>query len=150
MTHLGVLFPDDVQDCSYTIAQGNKPGQYTFKFICTIQRDTFESTIIVENKNVPQLVYLKVVPNEPAWSKLYTTDGVEITNKNLGSVSVEDKFQMVNKLYDKYNNLITNIDFDLSILKIKIAPLTSVKNYEYNAETVAQKTGDITIILKST
>jgi len=150
MTHLGVLFPDDVQDCSYTIAQGNKPGQYTFKFTCTIQRDTFESTIIVENKNVPQLVYLKVVPNEPAWSKLYTTDGVEITNKNLGSVSVEDKFQMVNKLYDKYNNLITNIDFDLSILKIKIAPSTSVKNYEYSAETVAQKTGDITITLKST
>ena len=150
MTHLGVLFPDDAEDCSYTIAKGNKPGQYTFKFICTQQRDTFENTIIVENTNVPQLVYIKVVPNEPTWSKLYTTDGVEITKKNLGSVSVEDKFQMVNKLYDKYNNLITNIDFDLSILKIRIAPSISVKNYEYSAETVAQKTGDITVTLKST
>ena len=81
MTHLGVLFPDDAEDCSYTIAKGNKPGQYTFKFICTQQRDTFENTIIVENTNVPQLVYIKVVPNEPTWSKLYTTDGVEITKK---------------------------------------------------------------------
>ena len=43
-----------------------------------------------------------------------------------------------------------NINFDLSILKIKIAPSVTVKNYEYSAETVAQNTGKVTITLKST
>ena len=149
-SHLGVKFPDDMEQCEYTIAQGSKPGQYTFKFICTKKKDSFLTTIMVEKQEIPTKITMKVIPNEPTWSKLFTMEGNEITQRNLGSVSVEDKFQMINKLYDKYNNLITDINFDLSILKIKIAPSKEVKNYEYSAETVSQKSGDITITLKST
>ena len=148
--HLGVIFPDDIQNCVYSIAKGGKPGQYSFKFNCTEKKDTFQSKILVENTEIPQKISMKIVPNEPNWSKLYKLDGTEITKSDLGSVSVEDKFQMINKLYDKYNNLITNIDFDLSILGIKIGPSNSVKNHEYSAETTAQNSGDIIITLRST
>ena len=41
-------------------------------------------------------------------------------------------------------------NFDLSILKLQIAPSVSVKNYEYNVETAIQKDGEILITLKST
>ena len=148
--NLDVKFPEIAQDCSHTISKGGKPGQYTFTFICTRQKDSFDSTVVVENTDVPQKISMKVIPSEPARSELYKIEGTKITDQNLGKVSVDDKFQMINKLYDKYDNLITNIDFDLSILKLQIAPSVSVKNYEYNVETAIQKDGEILITLKST
>ena len=149
-TNLDVKFPDIAKDCSHTISKGSKPGQYIFTFTCTKKKDSFDSTLVVENTDVPQKISMKVIPSSPAKSELYRIEGTKISEQNLGSVSVDDKFQMINKLYDNYDNLITNIDFDLSILKLKIAPSVTVKNYEYNVETVIQKDGEILITLKST
>ena len=148
--NLDVKFPEVAKDCSHTISKGGKPGQYTFTFICTKKKDSFDSTVVVENTDVPQKISMKVIPSEPSWSELYKIEGTKITEQNLGIISVDDKFQMINKLYDKYDNLITNIDFDLSILKLQINPSVSVKNYEYNVETAIQKNGEILITLKST
>jgi len=148
--NLRVKFDNNVKDCRNDIQKGNKPGQYNFIFICTQKNDLILSTIVIENTDVPQKVSLKVIPNEPAWSELYTMNNEKITENNLGSVSVESKFQMINKLYDAFNNSITNIDFDLSILKLKISPTVTIKNHEYSVETLAQTTGEIIITLKST
>ena len=57
---------------------------------------------------------------------------------------------MINKLYDKYNNLITNNDIDLSILNLKITPSVSVKNHENSIDSEIQNSGEITITVKST
>ena len=149
-THLGVKFTNNVKDCKYTIEKGNNPGQYTIKLTCTKKRDAFTTIVVVENKEVPQKVSMKVIPNDPARSELLAMNRKAITNKNLGSVSVESKFQMINKLYDKHDNLITDLSFDLSKLKIKIEPTVSVENYNYKVETVAQKNGEILVTLKST
>ena len=148
--YLGVKFSEGVENCDYIISQGAKPGQYLFKFTCTKKIDSFTSTVVVESADVPTKINMKVIPNEPVSSKLYYMDNTEIKQRELKSVSVEDKLQLLNEFYDKYNNLITNIKFDLSILKIKIAPTISVKNYEYSAETVSQNTGKVIITLKST
>ena len=148
--YLDVIFPENAQDCIYILEQGSKPGQYLFKFTCKEKKDTFQSTILVNKIEVPQKVSMKVIPNIPTWSKLFSTNGVEITKRDLGKVSVESKYQMINKLYDEYNNLITSSDIDLSILKLKIAPSVSVKNYEYSIDSVIQKNGEITITVKST
>ena len=148
--HLNVKFPENINDCSKTITEGTKPGQYIFKFICIGKKDTFQSTISIDNTDVPQKVSMKVVPNQPNKTELYHLDGIKITDKYLPSVSVEDKFQIKSKIYDKYDNLITNIDFDLSILKLRIAPSTSVKNYEYSIVAASQSNGEIIITARST
>ena len=144
--NLDVKLPD--KTCQYTISNGAKPGQYKFKFLCSKKYDSYKPTIVVENKNVPTKINMKIVPNQPTSSKLYYMNNKEIKAKELQSVSVEGKLQLITELYDKYNNLITNIN--LSKLKIQITPTVSVKNYKYNAETVAQKNGKVIITLTST
>ena len=148
--HISVKFPDDVKNCTYSLEQAEKPGQYSIKFVCTVKKDAFKSTVLVENTEVPKKITITVNPNGPATSKLFRMNGDEITQANLGSVSVEDKFQMKNILYDKYGNQITNINFQLSTLQIKINPVNTVKSHKYTAETVADKDGAIIITLQST
>ena len=148
--HLDVKFPDSVKNCNSNITRGEKPGQYSISFNCTEKHDTFQSIIVVEKTDISQKISMKVIPNEPVTSKLYKLDGSEITYIHLGSVSVEDKLQIINKLFDKYGNLITDIDFDLSILKLRIAPSISVKNHEYSIEPIVQNEGEIIITVKST
>ena len=54
---------------------------------------------------------------------MFKTTGEEIKEQDLGNVLVEQKCQMVEKLFDKYDNLITNLDnFDNSKIDIKITP----------------------------
>ena len=148
--HLGLKFQDNDHNCVNTIIEGAKPGQYILKFTCTKTKNLLNAVVTLENTEVPTKINIKVIPNEPASSKLFYMDGTKIEGKELESVSVESKLQLINELYDKYGNIITNINFDLSILKIKIAPSITVKNYEYSAETVAQNTGKVIITLKST
>ena len=146
--NLNAKLPDNT--CQYTISNGAKPGQYKFKFTCTKKYDSYKVTIIVENKVVPTKINMKIVPNQPTSSKLYYMNNKEIKAKELQSVSVEDKLQLINEFYDKYNNLITNINFDLSILKIQITPTLTVQNYKYNADIAPQKNGKVIITLTST
>ena len=148
--HISVKFPEDVMKCKYTLDKGEKPGDYLIAFNCTEKKDPFEAKVIIDNVEVPQPITITVVPNSPAKSRLFRMTGEEILEPNLGSVSVEDKFQMINKLYDQYDNLITNINFELSTLEIKINPTTTQKSHTWSAEPVAQKSGDIIITLKST
>jgi len=149
--NISVKFPDDVKKCTYSLAKNEKPGQYDIKFVCTEKKDPFKVTVFVEGKEVPQKVTLKVVPGAPAKSRLFRMTGEEITVSNLGSVSVEDKFQMINKLYDKYDNLITNINFPLSTLEIKMVPSNStIVGHKYVADLAAQANGEIIITLTST
>ena len=102
--NIKVSFPDAVKDCKYSLAQAEKPGQYKIKYTCTIKRDAFQTTVSVEGKELTQKVTLTVVPAEPEKSKLFKMSGEEIKDQNLGSVSVESKFQMIEKLFDKYDN----------------------------------------------
>ena len=148
ISYLAAAFPQNVKDCSYTFAEGSKPGQYNFKFICTKKRETFQTTILVNNSKVSQNVQMNVVPNEPTSSKLFKNNQ-EITTNNLGEVSVEDQYQMVNVLYDKYSNIIDSDDIDLSILKLNIIPSTSVTNHIYTIDSESKK-GNITLTVKST
>jgi len=147
--NISVKFPDNSKNCTYTLAEAEKPGQYKIKYTCTVKSDAFETTVSVEGKELTQKVALTVVPAEPAKSKLFKTSGEEITQKDLGSVSVEDKFQMVEKLFDKYDNLITNLDsFDLSKLELKIAPYTNTK-LKYDIDSSKQASGEILITVTS-
>ena len=150
--NISVKFPDEVKDCKYTLAQTEKPGQYNIKYECTIKRDAFKITVTVEGKELTQKVTLTVVPADPAKSKLFRTTGEEITEQNLGSVSVEDKFQMIEKLFDKCDNLITNLDnldkFELSKLELKIAPYTNTK-LKYSIDPSKQANGEIFITITS-
>ena len=148
--NINIKFPEDVKKCTYSLSQGEKPGQYYIKFICTQKKDAFKTTVLVEGKEVPKQITITVIPGAPAKSRLFRMTGEEIKESKLGSVSVEDKFQMINKLYDKYDNLITNIDFPLSNLQIKMVPSVTVKIYSYSAEPVSHTNGDIIITLKST
>ncbi|MBR3661202.1 MAG: hypothetical protein IKN63_04835, partial [Bacilli bacterium] len=149
--HIRFSIPNEIKDCKYYYSRGLKPGQYAFLFTCTQKRDYFHPILIVENNEVPQDVSIKVVPNKPAWSELFTLEGTKILNKELGTVSVEDKFQMMSKLYDKYDNLITDINFDLFVtLKLKIATSITFRTIGCSAEPVAQKNGEVLITLKST
>ena len=147
-SYLGVTFPQIASDCVYILTKGDKPGQYIFKFKCTIKRDTFQTTILVNNKEVSQKVSMKVIPNEPISSKLFK-DNIEITNSNLGNVSVESQYQMNNVLYDKYNNIIDSDDIDLSILELNINPTTVVTNHKYIIKSESQN-GKITLTVNST
>jgi hypothetical protein len=147
--NISVKFPEDVKNCTYSLAQAEKPGQYKIKYTCTIKRDAFQTTVTVEGKELTQKVTLTVVPAEPAKSKLFKTSGEEITQKDLGSVSVEEKFQMIEKLFDKYDNLITNLDdFDLSKLDLKFAPYTNTK-LKYSIDSSKQANGEILITMTS-
>ena len=146
--HLKAKVSDN--NCLYTISKGAQPGQYKFKFTCKKKSDSIKTTIVVENTDLTTIVNIKVVPDKPASSKLYYTNNKEVKVKDLPTVSVEGGLQLINELYDKYNNLITNINFSLSTLNIQIAPSIAVKNYKYSAETVAQKNGKVLINIKST
>ena len=147
--NISVKFPEDVKNCNYTLAQAEKPGQYKIKYTCTIKRDAFQTTVSVEGKELTTKVTLTVVPNEPHSSKLYKTTGEEIKDQNLGTVSVEDKFQMVEKLFDKYDNLITNLDnFDLSKLELKLAPYNNTK-LKHSIDSSKQANGEILITITS-
>ena len=77
-------------------------------------------------------------------------NGEEIEESYLGSISVEEVFQIINKLYDKYDNLITNINFNLALLQIKMAPINNTKTFTWSTELAPQANGDIIITLKST
>ena len=147
--NISVKFPDNSKNCTYTLTEAEKPGQYNIKYTCTVKSDAFQTTVSVEGKELTQKVTLTVVPAEPASSKLFKTSGEEITQKDLGSVSVEDKFQMVEKLFDKYNNLITSLDsFDLSKLDLKVAPYTNTK-LKYSIDSSKQSNGEILITVTS-
>ena len=148
--HISVKFPDDVKKCTYSLARDEKPGDYFIVFNCTEKKDAFPAKVYVEDVLVPQEITITVVPAGPAKSKLFRMTGEEIKTTDLGSVSVEDKFQMINKLYDQFDNLITNINFQLSTLQIKMSPTTTQKTHTWSAEPIAQKTGEIIITLKST
>ena len=153
--HISVEFPEDVTKCTSTLLKGEKPGDYFIIFKCTEKKDPFITNVLVENVIVPKNITITVVPGAPASSKLYKMTeegkaGEEITESDLGSVSVDDKFQMINKLYDKYNNLITNINFELSTLEIKMTPVNILKTHTWSAEPKEQKAGEIIITLKST
>ena len=148
--HISVQFPEKVKNCSYSLSQYEKPGQYHILFNCTKKYDPFNTTVFVEETEVPTKITTTVVPAGPAKSKLFRMNYTEITDPDLGSVSVEDKFQMINILYDKYDNQITNINFALSSLQIKMSPVNAVLGHQYSAEPLAQKNGEIIITLKST
>ena len=148
--HITVEFPESIKTCTYSLSEGDNPGQYDITFNCTKKHDGFEVTVYVEKTKVPTPILISVVPAAPSKSKLFYMDNTEITKSDLGKVSVEDKFQMINKLYDKYDNQITNIEFELSTLQIKMNPTTTPKSHTWSAEPVAQKNGDIIITLKST
>ena len=153
--HISIKFPDDVKSCKYSLLRDEKPGDYIVVFNCTEKKDAFNTKVYVEGVLVPQEITISVVPAGPAKSKLFRMTeegkaGEEIITDNLGSVSVEDKFQMINKLYDRFDNLITNINFQLSTLQIKMNPTTPQKTHTWSAEPVAQKNGEIIITLKST
>ena len=145
-------FPKSVTKCMYSFERAGKPGQYSIIFNCTKKENTFTTSVKVENVAIKTKISITVVPGPIAYSKLYKISDrkVEITNANLGSVSVEDKFQLVNRLYDQFDNLITNFDFELTTLLIALAPVNTVKSFTYSAELVGEKTGDIIITLKST
>ena len=148
--HISVKFPEEVKNCTYSLARDEKPGQYNIKFKCYKKTDPFKATVTVEGVEVPKPITIKVIPAEPYKSRLFRMTGEEILESYLGSVSVEDSFQMINKLYDKYDNLITNIDFNLAILQIKMAPVNTSKSHTWSADLAAQANGEIIITLKST
>ena len=148
--NIKVNFPDEVKNCVYSLTQDEKPGQYNIKFNCTKSSNGFKVKVLVEEKEVPKQVTIKVVPDEVSKSKLFKMNGEEITKVELGTVSVEDKFQMINKLYDQYDNLITDVNSEISKLNIKIAPYTTAKGHTYKAEPVAQANGDVIITITST
>ena len=145
-----VKFPSTQKNCTYKLDKAEKPGQYFIKFKCYKTSNPFETIVEIEKKDAPTPITLTVVPGNPAYSKLFrmTKDEEEITQSYLGSVSVEDKFQMINRLYDQYDNLITNIN--LGLLQIKMAPVNNSKSHTWSAEPSAQPNGDIIITLKST
>ena len=148
--HISVVFPEDVTKCTYTFEKGENPGDYNINFNCTEKKDPFPAKVLVDGEEVPKPLTITVVPGGPAKSRLFRMTGEEILESDLGKVSVEDKFQMINRLYDKYDNLITNINFALSSLEIKMNPSNSVKGHTWSAEPVSQNNGDILITLKST
>ena len=148
--HISVKFPEDVTKCTYRLTQGEKPGDYNIIFNCTEKKDPFKTAVTIDGVDVPKPLTITVVPAGPAKSRLFRMSGEEILKPDLGNVSVEDKFQMINRLYDKYDNLITNINFPLTSLEIKMNPSNSVKGHTWSAEPVAQNGGDIIITLKST
>ena len=148
--NIKVKFPDEVKNCSYSIGKDEKPGQYNIKFKCYKKTNAFKTVVVIEDKEVPKQITITVVPNSPAKSQLFRLTGEEITTYNLGTVSVEDQFQMINKLYDQYDNLITNINFNLALLQIKMAPINNTKSHTWSADTTAQANGEILITLKST
>ena len=147
--NISVKFPDDVKDCKYSLVQAEKPGQYLIKYTCTIKRDAIQTTVSVEGKELTQKVTLTVVPAEPAKSKVFKITGEEIKEQNLGTVSVEDKYQMIEKLFDKYDNLITNLDnFDTSKLEIIFGPYVNTK-LKYSHDISKQTNGEIVITITS-
>jgi len=147
---IAVKFPDDVDDCSYSLAEAEKPGQYNIKFNCTKTHDPFPVKVEIENTEVPKPLELTVVPGKPFKSRLFRMNGEEILEPYLGTVSVEDKFQMINRLYDQYDNLITNLDFDLNTLQIKMAPVNTTKSHTWGVDLSPQTNGDIILTLRST
>jgi transcription initiation factor TFIIIB Brf1 subunit/transcription initiation factor TFIIB len=92
--HISVKFPEDVKKCKYSLERAENPGQYSIVFECTEKKDPFNATVSIDNKPVPEPVTITVVPNALAYSKLFRMTGEEITKPDLGSVSVEDKFQI--------------------------------------------------------
>ena len=148
--YISVTFPEKVKNCTYSLSQYEKPGQYSIIFNCTKKENPFNTTVFVEKTEVPTKVTTTVIPAGPAKSKLFRMNYTEITNPDLGSVSVEDKFQMINILYDKYDNQITNINFELSTLQIKITPINTVIGHSWSADPLPQNNGEIIITLKST
>ena len=52
---------------------------------------------------------------------------------------------MKNIIYDKYDNLITNINLNLALLQIKMAPVNSTKTHKWSEETAVQAIGEIII-----
>ena len=148
--NIKVKFPDTQKNCTYSLSQAEKPGQYNIKFKCYKTANPFQTTVEIEKKDVPTQITITVIPGAPYYSRLFrmTKDEEEIIESYLGSVSVEDKFQMINRLYDKYDNLITKIN--LALLQIKMAPANVSKTHTWSAEPAAQPNGDIIITLKST
>ena len=147
--NIKIEFEED-NNCTYSLSRGEKPGQYDIKLKCTKKSNGFNANVIIEDKKVPTPIHLIVEPNVPFKSRLFRMTGEEILEPDLGSVSVEDQFQMLNRLYDRYDNLITNINFNLAILQIKMAPLNYSKYHTWSADTAAQANGEIIITLKST
>ena len=148
--HISIVLPEEANDCVVSLSTFEKPGQYYIKFKCYKKNDSFKATVVVEQVEVPKQITIKVIPGDPYTSRLFRMTGEEILKSYLGSVSVEETFQMKNKLYDKYNNLITNINFNLALLQIKMAPVNNTKTHTWSAETAAQANGEIIITLKST
>ena len=148
--HINIKFPEDDRNCSFSLETAEKPGQYNIKFKCYKKSDHFPVSIEIEKKDVAKSISITVTPNVPYKSKLFRMNGEEIKESYLGSVSVEEAFQMINKLYDKYDNLITNINFNLALLQIKMAPINNTKTFIWNTELAPQANGEIIITLKST
>ncbi len=148
--HISIKFPDNVNKCQYSIEKAQKPGQYSIIFGCTEKKDAFSPTILVENAELPKKLSITVNPNVPASSRLFKMTGEEIKEPNLGSVSVDDKFQMKTILYDKYNNLITAVKSYLKSLQIEIKPNENVPAHKSSAQTLEDKDGVIIISLIST
>ena len=148
--HIKIKFPEDDRNCSYSLEAAEKPGQYNIKFKCYKKSDNFPVIVEIEKNVVPKSISIAVDPNVPYKSKLFRMNGEEIEESYLGSVSVEEIFQMINKLYDKYDNLITNINFNLALLQIKMAPINNTKTFTWSTELAPQANGEIIITLKST
>ena len=138
-----VQFPKDVDDCTYRVERAEKPGQYNINFKCYKTRDPFPATVSLEGKEVPQRITLTVVPGAPYKSRLFFENGTEIVTPDLGTCSVDDQFRMIERLYDEYDNQITNIDFNLALLGIKMTPVNvnKTKNHKWSAEPSAQFDG---------
>ena len=145
-----IKFPENNRNCTYSLETAEKPGQYNIKFKCYNKSDDFPVTVEIEKNDIPKSISITVAPNVPYKSKLFRMNGEKISESYLGSVSVEETFQMINKLYDKYDNLITNINFNLALLQIKMAPINNTKTFTWSTELAPQANGEIIITLKST
>ena len=148
--HINIQFTEEDRNCSYSLETAEKPGQYNIKFKCYKKSGDFPVIVEIEKKEVTKSISIKVDPNVPYKSKLFRMNEEEINESYLGSVSVEETFKMINKLYDKYDNLITNINFNLALLQIKMAPINNTKSFTWSTELAPQANGEIIITLKST
>ena len=146
-----ITFEKDKDTCSYSVVQGTEPGQYTIKVKCTKKEDSNKVTIYIEEKEVSQKVDLKIIPGAPDHSKLYTLKDEEITQKDLGEVKVTEHYQFKEVLYDKYDNLITDINFSTDELGVVFGPVVEVRvGTTYSHNEIPQTNGQIIIDLQST
>ena len=146
-----ISFEKNKETCSYNVNRGAEPGQYMIRVNCTKKEDSNKVTIYIEEKEVDQKVDLKIIPGPPDHSLLYTLDDVLITKPDLGKVKVTEHLQIKEVLFDKYDNLITEINFSMDELGIVFGPVVEIKpGTTYSHNEIPQNNGQIIIDMQST